>query len=71
MKLWVVGQFFEESIPANKWAFVGVFDTEEAAIAACTADNYCILPATLNEVLPEEVVVWPGGYYPRLESKPE
>ena len=61
MKLWIVGQK-----PADgQWQFQGVFDSEEAAMAACRNETYWIAPATLNEFVPHEPVIWDGGYYPK------
>lgn len=51
-------------VDAAAWAFQGVFDTKEKAIAACRDDHYFIAPAVLNaeiqhDPIPMDGVEWP------------
>lgn len=63
MKLWIAGKNMLHDDPFC-WEFVGVFDTEAAAVAACPDDQYFVGPALLNERTPEESHPWPGAYVP-------
>jgi hypothetical protein len=67
VQLFVVGQFRAppgENVCAA-WEFVGVFDTEERARAACVGPEYFIGPCQLNQSAPRETQPdWPGAYYP-------
>lgn len=47
---------------------IGVFDTEEAALAACTQRHHFIGTLTLNERLPDAREVWPGAYFPKTKG---
>jgi hypothetical protein len=68
--LWLVGQMINETDPDHPvWEFGGIFASEEKAIAACRADNYFIAPTSLDYAWPEESMVMPDSYYPRLETK--
>ncbi len=57
--LWIVGKR-----NAFGWEFMGVFDSEEKAVAACRTLKYFVGPAKLNEQLPDETNKWKGAYYP-------
>lgn len=59
MKLWIVGKNTED-FPGLEWEFIGVFDSEDKARAACTSLSYFFGPAELNEALPDETAEWPG-----------
>lgn len=48
----------------ERFEFAGVFDTEAIAVNACRTRSYCVCPAVLNEELPDDLVLWPGAYYP-------
>ena len=64
--LWIVGrvvEFGDDGVGDN-WAFMGVFDTEESAVVACTTENDFVGPAVLNERLSEEDEEWPDHYFP-------
>lgn len=63
--LWIVCDVKSED--GRAFEFVGVFDTEAGADAACTAYNFCYFPAVLNERLSDESLVAPGACYPRAE----
>ena len=65
MDLWIVGKRLDQETSA--WEFMGVFDTEGAAVAACVADDCFVGPAVLNKALPWETQdEWPGAYYPKV-----
>ena len=74
MKLWIVGQFVAEVEHSGQsrvlWEFAGVFDTKEAAIAACRNETYSISEAILNETVPEETHAFPVCWYPHIEEEP-
>lgn len=59
--VWVAGRLCE----GTDWELIGVFETEDAANAACSRRSDFIGPTTLNEVLGGEPQPWPGAYYPR------
>ncbi len=44
--------------------FVGVYDSEERAVAACQSETYCVCPIEMNFTTPTETTEWPGCYYP-------
>ena len=72
-QLWAVGENLnhDDDESTTKWQILGVFDDEQLAVAACTTGEHFVGPMTLNECLPDEPKPWAGGYYPRLEKKPE
>ena len=64
--LWIAGRV-EEFGPT--WAYgmselIGVYYTEEKAVAACTKPLDFVGPSVLNVTHPEICVSWPGAYYP-------
>lgn len=68
MKLWIVGKALSED--GKHWAFVGVFDTEQAATEACKDWRFWIGPVELNSKLPARDIVWPDSYSPnRVHSQ--
>jgi len=62
--VWVTGH----SVGAG-WSILGVFTSEEKAIAACTKQTHFIGPMTLDEVVDGEDIDWIGAYYPLVQSK--
>ena len=61
MNLWVAARATQELT----WSeFIGVFSTEEAAVAACSQLNDMVGPIALDVAQPDEKVIWPGAYYP-------
>lgn len=66
--LWVCCKFTGTKRCPGAFEFVGVFDSEEKAVAACATPDYFIGPATLNEATPDKTTEWPGAYYPREKS---
>jgi hypothetical protein len=68
-KLWIVGEYILEVGGKAAWDFVGVFDSEERAIAACKKENHFVGPAELNGK--ETFGTWRGAYYPISEAMKE
>jgi hypothetical protein len=68
MRLWICGEGKEKTESGVVWELLGVFDSEEKAVAACTMPNHFVGPAELNQRLPDESSTWPGCYYPLAES---
>jgi|GEM_PF-1264251 len=66
--VWVAGR----DRGPEQWDLLGVFTTEEKAIARCTrpASDF-IGPVRLNDPLPEDPTPWPGAYYPHLQKRLE
>lgn len=70
MDVWIAGELDERDTEiANdapkRWQFVGVFDTEEKANAACVAKLFFMAPIEMNWSCPRECTEWPGCVYPR------
>lgn len=63
-ELWIVGRHSDPERQPLVWEFMGVFDSRERAIAACTLPHDWIGPAMLNERCPDENTLWPGIEYP-------
>lgn len=72
MTVWIVGKYYKSRrgpfATRRVWEFMGVFETEAEAVAACRAAWYFVAPATLGETLPEHMITWPGCYYPFYRS---
>jgi len=67
--VWICNQCkYSDDRSTCHFEFAGVFDTEELAIANCNDESYGIGPATINEPLPSDSVVWPGYYYPKARE---
>ena len=62
-KVWIMGQIKNEE-EYLQFEFMGVFTSEEKAVAACTSDLHFIGPAVLDERHPDETIAWEGSYYP-------
>lgn len=64
--LWLLGQWHSGESPNCVWAFQGIFETEEEAVAAAASrnHNYFVAPVELNILLPDEPISFPGAYYP-------
>ena len=62
--LWLVGRTDRKT--SSVWVFIGVFDKESLAVAACAGERYFVVPVSLNEVLENSVprVPWPDAYFP-------
>jgi hypothetical protein len=66
--MWLTGKYIGECDGEGNgicWELIGVFSSEEKAVAACLNEYYFIGPVELDEVLPDETVEWPGCYYPK------
>lgn len=62
--IYIVGRICAFTEAGHVWEILGAFTDEEAAQKACK-DSFCFVgPVVLDQVLPEEVMIWPGAYYP-------
>jgi hypothetical protein len=68
MKVWICGQTRCETPSGRVWEIQGAFSTEALAVAACRNEAYWVGPLTLDESLPEELIPWPGCYYPKMSQ---
>ena len=64
-QVWIAGKITD--CPA--WEFIGVFDSEDKAVAVCKTNQYFVAPCVVNEAAPEEARPMPGGYYPLAEAR--
>lgn len=69
--VFVVGRMIAEESAGFVWDFFGVFDTEKAAVAACTTPQHFVGPVELNFRTPDERENWPGSWFPLAEDKPQ
>ncbi len=69
-QIWIAGVVNRDKWDATwaAWQFVGIFDSEEKAVAACKTSQYFVAPCTVNEVAPEEARPMPDCYYPLAEK---
>lgn len=63
--LWLVGQFIAETEHGNVWAFQGIFETRELAVAACRDRNYSVQSVRLNEEIQHGTQYFPDCEYPK------
>ena len=70
MKLWITGENRGGPDDAIVWDFIGVFDSEDKALAACHNEHCFVGPQVLNVDLGPERQVWVGCYYPKIEPEP-
>lgn len=63
-RAFVVGQIFSHANP-NSWAWRGIYRSELEAIQHCETDLFFVGPVNIDEVPPDEVMEWPGVYWPR------
>lgn len=61
--MWIAAEWLAQETH-TAWAFIGVFESEELAVAACYNDLCYVAPVTLNDAAGEELTVFEGGYYP-------
>ena len=61
-QVWICGKTTDES--GRSWELLGVFTSEEKAVAACTELWHFVGPAAIDTRLPDESVAWAGCYYP-------
>ena len=73
MELWLMGLYDKCDNCEKKWRLIGVYDSEEKAIKACTIDDNFIAPIILNQknLLNSKAKIWKDLYYPQLETKKE
>jgi len=71
MKLWMVAKFVAETEKGIVWEFAGLFDSEDAAVAACFESTYSVVELEVNEPVPQERQQFPVCWYPHLESRPQ
>lgn len=70
MMLWIVGRL-DPSIKPEPWEVMGVYNSEERAVAACKDWMYFVGPQELNVPAPDERTAWPGCYYPIVKEQSE
>lgn len=63
-QVWIVGV-----VTDPQWIVIGVFGTEEEAIAACTSPKHFVGPLTIGKCLSDDTEPWEGAYYPRLHVR--
>ena len=68
MQLWIVGEYVThietKSLPVTAWDFVGIYDTQEKALANCITRNRFYVPVNLNQNAPSGYNLWDGLVYP-------
>lgn len=67
MTIWVCGRTFPDVVDAEgfcMWELLGLYSTEEAAVARCRSVNDFVSPIPLDVDMPEERVLFPGAYNP-------
>ncbi len=70
MRLWVVGRLTMDVEGGGcEWELLGVYGTEEKALARCTTPLDFLGPTDLDRDLPDERVEWPGAYYPHATAE--
>ena len=63
--LWVCGKHRGTAEDGSAaWDLQGVFDTEAAAVDACTTLRDFVGPVPLNQRLPQGATEWPNCRYP-------
>ena len=65
MEVWLAGSY------KNLWEILGIFSTEERAIAACKLPIDFVAPLTIDEVAPDEPVEFLNSFYPLADFKIE
>lgn len=73
IQVWVAGhaimEFTQSGTEYIAWDILGVFLTEERALAACHNEDCFVGPLNMDEALPSDIGEWPGCYYPYAEEK--
>jgi LmbE family N-acetylglucosaminyl deacetylase len=67
MELWITGRARASNYTIVSWELMGVFDSKNRAIEACTEQLDFVAPVTLNERQPDEPMEFPGIEWPRYE----
>jgi hypothetical protein len=53
----------------SEFEFIGIYDSEEKADAACLDETYVMVPEELNYTYSKERTISTTARYPRLEEK--
>ena len=61
----------EDPLEIPSWELIGVFTTEEKAVAACKEPTDCVAPIHLDAVAARETTVMQGAYYPLNKEQPD
>ncbi len=69
--LWVVTLYHDDESDIYQYGLIGIFDSKEKALAACTTDHHSLGPVELNYVFDDNRGIHPGEYYPHLETQEE
>jgi len=64
-QVWIVGKVTDWPT----WEFMGVFDSEEKAVAICVTSQHFVALHIVNEAGPEETHPMPGCYYPLAKKE--
>lgn len=67
--LYVVGKYIMSTDDGPVWDLQGIFEEEADAVNECIESTHFVGPIPKNTLVPDEPRVWPGVYYPKLESK--
>lgn len=69
-EVWVVGQYRGVVDGVAAWDILGIMSSQDAAEEVCKGylDRF-VGPFTVDVVLPDEVLVWPGCYYPETQPR--
>jgi len=67
MQVWVVGKITGEA-QGNQvpWKIIGVFSTEEKAVAECKDAMHFVGPETIDIPIHENELEWPGCRFPKM-----
>jgi len=65
------GRFRNIGKIANEWDGKGAFSSKTKAISACTVPEHFIGPLNIDEILPDEIIDWPGCEYPLIGREKE
>ena len=64
--VWVAGRVTGYSGLDPAWELLGVFSSEERAVAACTDTQCFVGEIPVYKPKADTSTEWPGGYYPLL-----
>jgi hypothetical protein len=66
-KIYVVGVVLSKD--GANWGLVGLFDTYDAALSACSTESHFIANMLLNVDYGDEIEYFPEMVYPLLQGK--
>lgn len=66
-QVWVAGRNAADMDP-TRWAILGVFSTNERAVAVCADERDFVGPMYLDQPLPHDLSIWCGSYRPRVRA---